>query len=82
MVRDTVESCQVKKEGSEHAICSYEGRAMARKGRIRNSAKLLGLERRWKGKGRFPILSALLGFYHYVYHCYRIKSLERTVSCL
>lgn len=48
-MRDTVESCLVKREGSEPSICRYEG-VVARQGKSRNSGKLFCLERMGEGK--------------------------------
>lgn len=43
-MRDTAESCSVKRECSEPSICSYEG-VVARQGKSRNSGRLSCLER-------------------------------------
>lgn len=50
-MRDTVESCLAKREGSEPSICSHEG-LVARQGKSRNFGKLSCLERMGERKGK------------------------------
>lgn len=75
-MRDTVESCPIKREGSEPSICSYEG-LVARQGKSRNSGKLSCLERMGERKGKpshsFSIVCVLV-------LCYRIDKEKYPVS--